>query len=166
MLNLNEVKLIGNLTRDPEIKSTANGKMARVGVAVNRRYRHNGEMKEETTFLNVTCFNEHHVRIFEEYARKGTQVYIQAELRMNKWTDSDGNDRHTLEIVMPPFRSDLQLGGRPQGHSESNASSQQQGENNTENAEPSKVEPEKENSAPVEGNAGSANQQYMDQIPF
>ena len=166
MLNLNKVELIGNLTRDPEIKSTPNGKMARVGIAVNRRYRHNGEMKEETTFLNVTCFNEHHVRIFEEYARKGTQVYIQAELRMNKWTDNDGNDRHTLEIVMQPFRSELQLGGRPQGQSENSASSRPHEGSGTTGHDETNPESSATNHDEPEADKGQKNQDYISDVPF
>lgn len=164
---INKVQLLGNLTRDPEIITTNGGKMARIGIAVNRRYRHNGEMREEVQFLNVACFNERLVKVFEDHCHKGTQVFIEAELRNNEWTDNDGNKRQTLEIVMAPFRSELQLGARPQNRSSSNSST---GTSNDRQNDPASTAPANQQSEPSNENGGSSDGNHEDledlDVPF
>ena len=114
MANLNKVMLIGNCTRDPEIRYTPKGTaLVDLGLAVNRRYTaENGEKREETTFVDVTLWGRT-AEIANEYLRKGRPVYIEGRLQLDSWDDkATGQKRSKLKIVGEEMQL---LGGREGG---------------------------------------------------
>ena len=101
MANLNKVMLIGNLTRDPEIRYTPKGTaLTEVGLAINRRYTaENGEKREETTFVDVTMWGRT-AELAEQYLKKGRPVYIEGRLQLDTWDDKQtGQKRSKLRVV-------------------------------------------------------------------
>lgn len=114
MANVNKVILIGNVTRDPEVKFTPKGSaVADVGLAINRNYTlDNGEKREETIFVDVELWGRL-AEIAGEYAKKGRPIYIEGRLRMDTWEDkASGQKRSRMKVV----GENLQLlGGRPPG---------------------------------------------------
>jgi single-strand DNA-binding protein len=117
--SLNKVTLIGNLGRDPEMRSTQDGnRMATFTVATSDTWRDrtSGERKERTEWHRVVIFNERLAEIAEKYLRKGSKIYLEGALQTRKWTDQGGQERTTTEIVLPKFRGELTMldgaGGR------------------------------------------------------
>ena len=101
MANLNKVMLIGNITRDPEIRYTPKGTaLVELGLAVNRRYTaENGEKREETTFVDVTLWGRT-AEIANEYLKKGRSVYIEGRLQLDTWEDkTSGQKRSKIKII-------------------------------------------------------------------
>ena len=100
MATLNKVFLIGNLTRDPELKYTANGiGIARFGLAVNRIYNsQDGEKKEDTCFVDITAWDKL-AEICTEHLTKGRQVFIEGRLQYQSWENEDGTKRSKIEVV-------------------------------------------------------------------
>jgi single-strand DNA-binding protein len=117
--SVNKVILIGNLGRDPEVRSFPNGgKVANLRVATSEtwRDRNTGERKERTEWHSVAIFAEPLVRVAEQYLRKGSKVYLEGQLETRKWQDQSGQDRYTTEVVLRPYRSELtMLDGRGEG---------------------------------------------------
>lgn len=117
--SVNKVILIGNLGRDPEVRSFQNGgKVVNLRIATSERWkdRNTGEQKDRTEWHSVAIFNENLARIAEQYLRKGSTVYIEGQLETRKWQDQSGQDRYTTEIVLRQFRGELTLlGGRGEG---------------------------------------------------
>jgi single-strand DNA-binding protein len=114
MLSINKVHIIGNLTRDPEIKDTQNGRLARLGVATNRRYRDkdSGQMVDAPQYHDVVVFQDRLIDVIENYCVKGTQVSIEGTLEHRTYEDKDGIKRKVTEIVIRPFSGEFQLGNR------------------------------------------------------
>ncbi|MBI1217761.1 MAG: single-stranded DNA-binding protein [Rhodobacteraceae bacterium] len=114
--SVNKVILIGNLGRDPEVRSfPSGGKVCNLRIATSENWRDKatGERKERTEWHSVAIFNENLVRIAEQYLRKGSTVYIEGQLETRKWQDQSGADRYSTEVVLRPFRGELTLlGGR------------------------------------------------------
>ena len=117
--SVNKVILVGNLGRDPEVRSFPNGgKVVNLRIATSETWRdkQSGERKERTEWHSVAIFNENLGRIAEQYLRKGSTVYIEGQLETRKWQDQSGQDRYTTEIVVRQFRGELTLlGGRGEG---------------------------------------------------
>jgi single-strand DNA-binding protein len=117
--SVNKVILVGNLGRDPEIRSTTGGqRIANFSLATseNWRDRTSGERKERTEWHRVVIFNERLVDVVEKYVKKGSKLYIEGALQTRKWTDKDGAERYTTEIVLQNFRGELtMLDGRSGG---------------------------------------------------
>lgn len=117
--SVNKVILVGNLGRDPEVRSFANGgKVCNLRIATSETWRDraSGERKERTEWHSVAIFNENLAKIAEQYLRKGSTVYIEGQLETRKWTDQQGQERYTTEVVLRPFRGELTLlGGRGDG---------------------------------------------------
>jgi single-strand DNA-binding protein len=117
--SVNKVILIGNLGRDPEIRSTQNGgKVANLSVATSEtwRDRNSGERRERTEWHRVVVFSEGLIRVIENYLRKGSKVYVEGALQTRKWTDQQGQERYTTEIVLQNFGGTLtMLDGRGEG---------------------------------------------------
>ena len=110
--SVNKVILIGNLGRDPEVRSFQNGGKVcnlRIATSENWRDRATGERKERTEWHSVAIFSEPLVKIAEQYLRKGSKVYIEGQLETRKWQDQSGQDRYTTEIVLRPYRGELTL---------------------------------------------------------
>ena len=132
MASLNKVMLIGNLTRDPEIRYTPKGTaLAEVGLAVNRRYTaENGEKREEVTFIDVTMWGKT-AELAEQYLKKGRSVYIEGRLRLDTWDDKQtGQKRSKLGVVCEEMQflgsreggGEPRTGGEPRGGGESRGS--------------------------------------------
>jgi single-strand DNA-binding protein len=109
---INKVILIGNLGADPESRTTPGGLTVtniRVATTEKRKDRQSGDLVEETEWHRVVMFDRL-AEVAREYLRKGSQVYIEGQIRTNKWQDKDGNDRYTTEII---GREMQMIGGRP-----------------------------------------------------
>jgi single-strand DNA-binding protein len=117
--SVNKVILIGNLGRDPEIRSTQDGtRVANLSVATSETWRDkaSGERRERTEWHRVVIFNERLVELAEKYLRKGSKVYLEGQLQTRKWTDQSGQERYTTEVVLQRFRGELtMLDGRGGG---------------------------------------------------
>ncbi|UWQ73085.1 single-stranded DNA-binding protein [Leisingera sp. M658] len=117
--SLNKVMLIGNLGRDPEVRSFQNGGKVcnlRIATSENWKDRNTGERRERTEWHSVAIFSEGLVRVAEQYLRKGSKVYIEGQLQTRKWQDQSGQDRYSTEIVLQGFGSTLtMLDGRGEG---------------------------------------------------
>lgn len=115
---LNEAQIIGNLGRDPDIRSFASGdRVANLAVATSERWKDkaSGEMKEKTQWHNVVIFGPL-VDVVEKYLTKGSKVYLKGQLETRKWQDQSGQDRYTTEIVVRGFGGRmLMLDGKPGG---------------------------------------------------
>ncbi len=114
--SVNKVIIIGNLGRDPEIRTFQNGgKVCNLRIATSETWRdkNTGERRERTEWHSVAIFQEGLVRVAEQYLRKGSTVYIEGKLQTRKWQDQSGNDRYTTEIVLQGFDGRMvMLGGR------------------------------------------------------
>ena len=117
--SVNKVIIVGNLGRDPEVRSFPNGgKVVNLRIATSETWRdkQSGERKERTEWHSVAIFNEALGKIAEQYLRKGSTVYVEGQLETRKWQDQSGADRYTTEIVLRQFRGELTLlGGRDGG---------------------------------------------------
>ena len=126
--SLNKVLLIGRLGNDPEIKQMQNGKsVARLSVATSENWKdkNSGEKKEKTEWHRVVIFNEGLVNVVQQYLKKGAQIYIEGQLSTNKYTDSNGVEKYSTQIVLQGFNSTLKMlgGGSRTGGSSSDQSS-------------------------------------------
>ena len=117
--SVNKVILVGNLGKDPEIRRTQDGRpIANLSVATSDSWRDKttGERKEKTEWHRVVIFNEGLCKIVEQYLKKGSKVYLEGSLQTRKWTDKDGNDKYSTEVVLQGFNSSLtMLDGRGGG---------------------------------------------------
>ena len=117
--SVNKVILLGNLGRDPEIRNTQDGnKIVNLSIATSEKWkdRASGEPRERTEWHRVVIFNENLARIAEQYLRKGSSVYVEGQLQTRKWTDQQGVEKYTTEVVLGRFRGELTLlGGRGDG---------------------------------------------------
>jgi single-strand DNA-binding protein len=110
--SVNKVILVGNLGRDPEIRSMQDGnRVANLAVATSESWRDrvSGERKERTEWHRVVIFNERLAEIAEKYLKKGSKVYLEGALQTRKWTDQGGQERYTTEIVLNRFRGELTM---------------------------------------------------------
>ena len=110
--SVNKVILVGNLGRDPEVRTFQNGgKVCNLRIATSERWkdRNTGEQRERTEWHSVAIFSEPLARIAEQYLRKGSKVYIEGQLETRKWQDQSGQDRYTTEVVLRPYRGELTL---------------------------------------------------------
>lgn len=110
--SVNKVILVGNLGRDPEIRNTQSGaKIANLSIATSDTWtdRATGERRERTEWHRVVLFNERTANVAERFLRKGSKVYLEGELQTRKWTDQQGMERYTTEVVLNRFRGDLEM---------------------------------------------------------
>ena len=117
--SVNKVILVGNLGRDPEMRSTQDGaKIVQLSVATsdNWKDKSSGERKEKTEWHRVVVFNDRLAEVAEKYLRKGSKIYVEGQLQTRKWTDKDGVEKYTTEVVLGKFRGELtMLDGRGEG---------------------------------------------------
>jgi len=117
--SLNKVTLIGNLGRDPEVRSTQDGmKIVNLSIATSESWkdRNSGERRERTEWHRVVIFNENLGKVAEQYLRKGSKVYLEGALQTRKWTDQNGQDKYTTEVVLQRYRGELtKIDGRGEG---------------------------------------------------
>jgi single-strand DNA-binding protein len=110
MSSLNKVTLIGNLGRDPEIRTTQDGtKVANLSVATSENWRDktSGERREKTEWHRVVVFNDRLVDVIEKYLKKGAKLYLEGALQTRKWTDQSGAEKYTTEIVLQKYRGEI-----------------------------------------------------------
>ena len=123
--SVNKVILVGNLGRDPEVKSMQDGRsMVNMSVATSDtwRDRQTGERKERTEWHRVVIFNEKLAEVAQKFVRKGSKIYVEGQLSTRKWTDQSGQERYTTEVVIPRFGGALtMLDGRGGGGGEAGA---------------------------------------------
>ena len=131
--SVNKVILVGNLGKDPEVRRMTSGDpVVNLSVATSENWKDKatGERKERTEWHRVVIFNENLAKVAEQYLRKGAKVYLEGQLSTRKWTDKDGVEKYTTEIVLNRFRGELVMldakgeggGARISGASESPAS--------------------------------------------
>jgi single-strand DNA-binding protein len=110
--SINRVVLVGFLGRDPEIKTTNNGnKIANLTVATSESWKdkQSGEKQEKTEWHRVVIFNQNLADIAEKYLHKGSKVYVEGSLQTRKWTDKDGKEQRTTEIVLTAYKGEITL---------------------------------------------------------
>ena len=110
--SVNKVILLGNLGRDPEIRSMQSGsKMATFSIATSKRWKDKNtqEQRDKTSWHNIVVFGDGLVDIVEKYVKKGSKIYVEGELQTRKWQDQDGNDRYTTEVILQGYNSNLTL---------------------------------------------------------
>ncbi len=117
--SVNKVILVGNLGRDPEVRTFQNGgKVCNLRIATSETWkdRSTGERRERTEWHSVAVFQEGLVRVCEQYLRKGSKVYLEGKLQTRKWQDQSGQDRYSTEVVLQGFDGTLvMLDGRSGG---------------------------------------------------
>lgn len=112
MSGVNKVIIVGNLGKDPEIRTfQSGGRVASFSVATSESWKDKatGEKKERTEWHRISVFNDHLITVIEKFASKGTKVYLEGRLETRKWTDQSGAEKHTTEIVLRPFHGELQI---------------------------------------------------------
>ena len=112
MASVNKVIIIGNLGRDPEVRTFQNGnKVCNLRIATSEKWRdkNSGERKERTEWHSVAIFSEPLAKVAEQYLRKGSKVYIEGQLETRKWQDQSGNDKYSTEVVLRPYSSTLTM---------------------------------------------------------
>ena len=157
MANLNRVFLMGNLTRDPELRYTQGGTaIAKFGMAINRNWTSpEGEKKEDVCFVDITAFGRQ-AEVICEYCHKGRPLFVEGRLQFSQWQGQDGQKRSKLEVVAEAFQF---IGARP-GEGKAPAEAEKAGE---QAAPPGPAEPP----APKPGNPGpDAGKPKKDDIPF
>ena len=113
--SVNKAILIGNLGKDPEVRSTQDGsKIVNLAIATSETWndRASGERKEKTEWHRVVIFNDRIADVAEKYLRKGAKVYIEGQLQTRKWTDNTGAEKYTTEVVIGKFRGDARWNGQ------------------------------------------------------
>ena len=114
--SVNKVVLVGNLGRDPEVRRLSSGDpVVNLSVATSEAWRDKatGEKKERTEWHRVVIFNENLAKVAEQYLRKGSKVYLEGQLQTRKYTDKDGAEKYSTEVVLQRFRGELvMLDGR------------------------------------------------------
>ena len=111
MAGVNKVILVGNLGDDPEVRSLNNGgEVVNLRVATSENWKDkDGNRQERTEWHQVVIFNENLGRVAKSYLRKGSKVYLEGQIQTRKWTDNQGNDKYTTEVVLQRFRGELVL---------------------------------------------------------
>ncbi len=143
--SVNKVILIGNLGRDPEVRTFQNGgKVCNLRIATSETWkdRDSGERRERTEWHSIAIFSEPLIRVAEQYLRKGSKIYVEGQLETRKWQDQNGNDRYSTEVVLRPYRSELTMldsrgdgggggyGGGQQGSGQQDGGQQNGGQQN------------------------------------
>ena len=135
--SVNKVILLGNLGRDPDIRSMQSGsKMASFSIATSKRWKDKAtqEQRDKTSWHNIVVFGDGLVDIVEKYVKKGSKIYVEGELQTRKWQDTDGNDKYTTEVVLQGYNCNLTLldsRGAINNSNTSNSSISTEGNNNT-----------------------------------
>lgn len=110
--SVNKVILVGNLGKDPDVRMTQDGtKVVNLALATSEQWRDKDtqERKERTEWHRVVIFNERLADVADKYLRKGSKLYIEGQLQTRKWTDQEGKERYTTEVVVPRFRGELTM---------------------------------------------------------
>lgn len=134
-MSVNKVILVGNVGQDPEVKNTQDGReLATFSIATSESWKDksSGEKKEKTEWHRVVVFSQGLVGIVKNYVKKGTKLYVEGQLQTRKWSDSNGVEKYTTEIVLQNFNSTMQiLDGRNSGGGSSDYDSSERAEKPT-----------------------------------
>ncbi|PSL23448.1 single-stranded DNA-binding protein [Dyadobacter jiangsuensis] len=121
MSSVNKVIIVGNVGKDPEIRTAQSGsRFASFSIATSESWKDKatGERKSKTEWHNIAITNDALVGIVERYVKKGSKVYIEGQLQTRKWTDNNGVDKYTTEVVLKPYNGEIVLlDGKPDGQS-------------------------------------------------
>lgn len=162
--SVNKVILVGNLGRDPEIRTLNNGeRVANLSIATSETWRDkaSGERKEKTEWHRVVVFNDSLAKICENYLRKGSKVYLEGSLQTRKWTDQSGQEKYSTEVVLQRFNGTLTLlDGRGEGGQGGGASSGGYDQYEDSYSPPTSAGPRAQPQAPAQ------NFDMDDEIPF
>ena len=112
MAGVNKVILVGNLGADPEVRQLPSGEPVvnlRVATSESWRDKNSGERKEKTEWHRVVIFNENIAKVAEKYLHKGSKVYLEGQLQTRKWTNKDGQEQYSTEVVLQRFRGELTM---------------------------------------------------------
>ena len=110
--SVNKVILVGNLGKDPDIRSMQTGaRVANLSIATSENWKDktSGERKEKTEWHRVVIFNDNLVNVAERYLKKGAKVYIEGQLETRKWTDQSGVEKYSTEVVLRPYRGEITM---------------------------------------------------------
>jgi|TARA_R110000782_G_scaffold20468_1_gene55239 single-strand DNA-binding protein len=110
--SVNKVILIGNLSKDPEVRSMQDGKTIvnfSIATSENWKDKSSGESREKTEWHRVVIFNEHLAKVAQNYLKKGSKVYLEGQLQTRKWTDQSGVEKYTTEVVLQRFKGELTM---------------------------------------------------------
>lgn len=117
--SINKVILVGNLGRDPEVRTMQDGNpVVNLSIATSESWkdRNSGERREKTEWHRVVIFNEALAKVAQNYLKKGSKVYLEGQLQTRKWTDQSGQEKYTTEVVLQRYRGELtMLDGRGEG---------------------------------------------------
>lgn len=157
MASFNKVILIGNLTRDPDLRVTANGNsICKLGLAVNRTYQtKNGERREETTFVDIDSFGKQ-AEVISKYMRKGKPLMVEGRLKLDQW-EADGQKRSRLGVVLENFQF---LGGRDDADTSSSGGGYEQ------SSPPARPAPTTNKSEESSANFSDDQDTLEDDVPF
>ena len=128
--SVNKVIIVGNVGKDPEIRSTqSGGKIANITLATSESWndKASGERKEKTEWHRVVIFNDRLVDVVERFVKKGEKLYVEGSLQTRKWTDQSGQEKYTTEVVVDRFRGDITLLGGRSGGGESQGGGNESG---------------------------------------
>jgi single-strand DNA-binding protein len=170
--SVNKVILVGNLGRDPEVRRLNSGEPVvnlRVATSESWKDKATGERKEKTEWHSVVIFNENLARVAEQYLKKGSKVYLEGQLQTRKWTDQQGQEKYTTEVVLQRFRGELTLldgrgGGAGGGDQDEEGGGQVRSGGDFGRSSPMERRP-----APAGGGGGGGGSRYNDlddDIPF
>jgi len=173
--SINKVILVGNLGRDPEVRTMPSGdRVVTFSVATTESWRdkNTGERRDKTEWHNVAIFNENLGKVAEQYCRKGSKIYIEGQLQTREYTDKDNNQRRTTEIVLQRFRGELTLldskggaGGRGEGDYDAGYGGGGQGGGGSFGRSGPMDRPAQDR-RPAQQSGGGLSQQLDDDIPF
>lgn len=171
--SVNKVILVGNLGRDPEVRTLPSGdRVVSFSVATTEswRDRQTGERKDRTEWHNVSIFNENLGKIAEQYCRKGSKIYLEGQLQTREYTDKDGNQRKATDVVLQRFRGELTLldsRGRGEGDYEGGGNYASSGGGSSfGRSSPLERSPGERRPAAPSGGGGRLSEQLDDDIPF
>lgn len=161
--SLNKVQLIGNLGQDPEVRHTQDGrKVASFSVATTESWRDKltNERKDRTEWHRVAIFNEKLCDVVERYLKKGSKIYLEGQLQTRKWSDQNGQERYTTEIVLQQYRGELTMLDNRKDGSDEHFSDSYTSSSSTGMASPS------QSSQPQSFSMSGPEAQLDDEIPF
>jgi single-strand DNA-binding protein len=172
--SVNKVILVGNLGRDPEVRTLPSGdRVVSFSLATTEswRDRNSGERKDRTEWHNISIFNENLGKIAEQYCRKGSKIYLEGQLQTREYTDKDGNQRKATDVVLQRFRGELTLldskgGGAGAGDYEGGGYGQSSGGGSFGRSSPMERAPAERRPAPAPAGGGRLSEQLDDDIPF
>ena len=162
-MSLNKVTLIGNVGQDPEIRNTQDGReIANFSIATTESWKdkNTGERQSKTEWHRIVVFSQGLVGIIKNYVKKGSKLYIEGQLQTRKWTDNNGVEKYTTEVVLQNFNSNLQMLDSRNSNSGDFSNNQQDYSQNNNPA------PMANDSAPTNENTASFNEELDDDIPF